>query len=95
MNEQEEKEISVDILKHIVNLSNKVNKLMAPRAKTVLRRYPIAFGLLILLGVIALHEGLKGVIKNLGLLDINPWYLITVGLVILVITGTVYKKLDK
>jgi hypothetical protein len=41
MNEQEEKEISVDILKHIENLSNKVNKLMAPRAKTVFRRYPI------------------------------------------------------
>jgi hypothetical protein len=95
MNEQEEKEISVDILKHIENLSNKVNKLMAPRAKTVFRRYPIAFGLLILLGVIILHEGLKGVIKNLGLLDINPWYLIIIGLIILVTTGTVYKKLDK
>jgi hypothetical protein len=89
------KQISVDVLKHIEDLSNQVNKIMAPRAKNVFRRYPITFGLLILLGVMALHEGLKGVMKNYGLLDGNPWYLILIGLVILLITGTVYKKLEK
>lgn len=95
MNNKEENGISVDILKHIEDLSNKINKLMAPRAKTVFRRYPIAFGLLILLGFTALNEGLKGLIRGIGLLEISPWYLIAIGLVILIITGTVYKKLEK
>lgn len=90
-----ENEISVDVLKHIEDLSNKINKLMAPRAKTVLRRYPIAFGLIILLAVIILNEGIKGVVRDIGLLEINPWYLILIGVIILVITGTVYKKLEK
>ena len=95
MTEQNEKEISVDILKHIEDLSNQINKVMESRAKMVFRRYPITFGLLILLGVVALHEGLKGVIKDFGLLDVSPWYLIVFGLLVLIITGTIYKKLEK
>ena len=91
----EEEKISVDILKHLENLSNQINRVMAPRAKNVFRKYPITFGLLILLGVVALHEGLKGLIKEFGLLDINPWYLTVFGLAILIITGRLYKKLEK
>jgi hypothetical protein len=95
MNEQEEKKISIDILKHLEDLSNNVNKIMATRARAVFGRYPVTFALLILIGVIAVHEGLKGLMKDLGLLEINPWYLVIFGLVVLTITGTLYKKLDK
>ena len=95
MNEQDEKEISVDILKHIEGLSHKVNDMMASRTEAVFSKYPITFGLLILFGSTALHEGLKGLMKDFGLLDINPWYPFIVGLVILMITGTLYKKLEK
>ncbi|MCE9549011.1 hypothetical protein K8Q98_01280 [Candidatus Nomurabacteria bacterium] len=95
MNNQDEKEISIDILKHLEDLSNEVNKMMAYHTEAVFKRYPITFGLLILTGVIALHEGLKGLMKEFGLLEINPWYLSIFGIVILVITGTLYKKLDK
>ena len=95
MKPENEKQISLDILKHIEDISNDLNKLMSSRAKAVFRRYPITFGLLILLGVIALHEGIKGVLKEAGLLDINPWYLLIAGIAVLTITGTLYKKLDK
>lgn len=95
MENRDEKQINLDPLKHLEDLSNKINKAMAPRAKNVLRRYPITFGLLILLGVTALHEGLKGLMREFGLLEINPLYPILIGLVILAITGTLYKKLDK
>jgi hypothetical protein len=90
-----EEKISVDVLKHLENLSNKVNKIMADRAKTVFRRYPITFGLLILVAVTALHEGLKGLMKQLGLLDLDPLYLLLGGLIILTVTGKLYKKLEK
>ncbi|OGJ14107.1 hypothetical protein A2554_01150 [Candidatus Nomurabacteria bacterium RIFOXYD2_FULL_35_12] len=95
MPEKDENGISLDILKHVEDLSNEVNKLMASRAKAVFRRYPVTFALLILFGVTAVHEALKGLMKDFGLLDINPWYLFVAGLVILTITGTLYKKLDK
>ncbi len=94
MNEQDKKEIHVDILKHVEGLSQKINNMMAPRTQAVLARYPITFGVLILFGVISLHEGLKGLMKEFGFLDINPWYPFIIGLVILIITGTLYKKLD-
>lgn len=95
MNEKEEEKISVDILKHVEGLSHKVNDMMSSRTKAVWSRHPLTFGLLILLGAMALHEGLKGLMKDFGLLDINPWYLFIFGLLVLTITGTLYKKLEK
>ena len=95
MSEKEEKEMSLDMLHHIENLSNQVNKIMASRTKNVFRRYPVTFGILILFGAIAVHEGLKKLMEDFGLLDINPWYLLIAGLVILTITGTLYRKLEK
>ena len=95
MNEQEKKEINLDVLEHVENLSNQVNKMMSSRAKNVFKRYPVTFGLLIICGAIAVHEGLKGLMHDFGLLDISPWYLVIAGLAILTITGTLYKKLGK
>ena len=95
MSEKEEKEINLDLLEHIENLSNQVNKIMASRTKNVFRRYPVTFGLAIVFGAVAVHEGLKGLMAEYGLLDISPWYLVVAGLVILTITGTLYKKLEK
>lgn len=95
MNDNEEKRISLDILKHLEDLSHQINQLINPRAETVWKRYPVAFGLFILIGGIFLHEGLKGIISDLGLLAWNPLYLSLIGLAILVITGTIYKKLEK
>ncbi len=95
MSEQDEKRINLDVLKHVEDLSNQVNKMMASRTKAVFHRYPITFGLLIFFGAMALHEGIKGLMEDFGLLDINPWYLFIAGIVILTITGTLYKKLEK
>ena len=95
MSNQDEKGISLNILKHLEDLSNNINHLMASHAKAVFRKYPITFGLLILFGVTALHEGLKGMMRDFGILDINPLYLCIAGLAILTFTGTLYKKLEK
>ena len=86
--------ISIDVLKHLEDLSNQINKMMASHAKTGFQRYPVTFGLLILLGVIALHEGLKGVLEELGLFTLNPWALIAIGLLVLTVTGILYSKLE-
>lgn len=95
MDAKEENKISVDVLKHVESLSSKVNQMMALRTKAVWSRYPITFGLLILIGSTSLLEGLKGLMKDFGLLDLSPWYLFLAGLLILTVTGTLYKKLEK
>jgi len=39
-------------------------------------------------------EGVKGILRSLGLFDFNPWILLIIGILILAITGKLYKKLD-
>lgn len=95
MNGENEKKISMDILKHLEDLSSGINRMMSARTRNAFRRYPVTFGLLILVGVIAVNEGIKGLFRQFGLLDINPWYLLIAGIIILIITGKLYKKLDK
>ncbi|HEY4478082.1 MAG TPA: hypothetical protein VJB09_02305 [Candidatus Paceibacterota bacterium] len=95
MDQKDQSQIHLDILRHLEKLSSQLNDAMASRAKRVFHRYPITFGLLILVGVTALHEGLKGALRMTGLLDINPIYLLVTGILILIITGKIYKKLDK
>lgn len=95
MIEKDETKINLDILSHLEGLSSQINDAMAPRAQGIFRKYPITFGLLILLGFTALHEGIKGILKDFSLFENHPWYLIIVGLLVLIITGTIYKKLEK
>ena len=95
MQEKNEKEINLNILKHLEDLSNEINEKMASRTKNVFQKYPLTFGLLILFGVIAVIDGMRGLMESFGLFRDNPWYLIIIGLLILTITGTLYKKLDQ
>ena len=95
MEEKESKQLSLDILKHLEDISVRINKMMSGHAEGVLRRYPVTFGLLILLGVIILNEGLKGILRQIGLYNLNPWLLLFTGLLVLALTGKLYQKLDK
>ena len=85
----------IDLLKHIESITREINEAINKKGKIVFRRYPMTFALLILFGVIAVSEGAKGVMADLGILARNPWELLLIGLVILIFTGTLYKKLDK
>ncbi|MFA5889045.1 MAG: hypothetical protein WCW47_02045 [Candidatus Paceibacterota bacterium] len=95
MKDENEKQVGLDILKHIEELSNQINNFMSIRTRSVFRRYPLTFMLLILVGVVAVSEGLKDIITHISFFAGHPWKLFFVGLIILVITGTLYKKLDK
>jgi len=90
MNDQQE----VDLLHRIETLTRQINNQMADAHRSALRRYPLSFTLLALFGVVAVSEGIKGGLEVIGF-DGHPWYLLLAGLVILVVTGTLYKKLEK
>ena len=89
------KQIELDILKRIEELSIKVNDFMSVKTRSVFRRYPLTFIFLILIGVIAVSEGMKDIITHISFFAGHPWRLLVSGLIILIITGSLYKKLDK
>lgn len=95
MNDENEKHISLNILRHIEILSNKVNGIMAEKSKPIFGKYPLTFATIILIGVVAVSEGLKDIITSISFYDGHPWRLLFTGLLILIITGTIYKKLEK
>lgn len=92
--QEENKKIELDILRHVEALTEKLNSAMASQSKSVFRRYPLTFTLLALCGAVAVGEGVKGLLEEIGFAG-HPWYLLLAGLVILTFTGTLYKKLDK
>ncbi len=94
MNEQDPGN-QLDLLRHVEILTEEVNQMLGQMGKSVFRRYPLTFAILILFGVIAVSEGVKGILKSMGILDSNPWYLFLIGLVLLTFTGSLYKKLNK
>lgn len=91
---QNEKDINFDVLRRLEKLSNEVNKVMASRTRSVFNRYPLTFTLLVLFGVVAVSDGIKGILNNFGLLG-HPWYSLIAGLIILIATGKLYQKLNK
>ena len=95
MKNEDEKQIDLDILRHIESLSVQINSMMASKARPFFKRYPLTFILFIFVGVVALSEGMKSIITSISFFDGHPWRLLLTGLIILVTTGTLYKKLNK
>jgi len=85
----------IDPLRHIELLTEKINEMVNKKGRSAFARYPITFALLALFGIITLSEGAKEILRSIGILSDNPWYSILIGLIILIFTGTLYKKLDK
>jgi hypothetical protein len=91
----EDNKYEIDLLKRIERLTEEVNEMMMVRSKSVFTRYPLTFALLILFGVVAVGEGAKGILEQIPFFANSPLYLLAFGLIILIVTGTLYKKLDK
>ena len=85
----------IDLLKRFEELTAELNKTFSKRGKNVFGRYPLTFALLIFFGVVMVTEGIKDLLKEIPFFENNPWVMFSFGLLILIITGSVYKKLNK
>jgi hypothetical protein len=83
----------LDLLRHIESLAEEINNRMALRSRSIVRRYPVTFALLALVGIVAVSEGIKGFLEQIPYLQNSPLTLLFSGLVILAIVGSLYKKL--
>ncbi|MEI7810747.1 MAG: hypothetical protein WCI41_04330 [bacterium] len=89
------KKEEIDLLKKAEDLTAGLNKKLGKRSKNVFGRYPLTFALLIFFGVVMVTEGVKDILKEIPYFENNPWVMLLIGLLILAITGTLYKKLGK
>ena len=62
--------------------------------RAALERFPLMFGLLATVGIIATFSGLTRLSTQVDWLNRNPWFLLLFGLSMLILTGTLYKKLQ-
>ncbi|MFZ2484475.1 MAG: hypothetical protein WAX80_03070 [Minisyncoccia bacterium] len=92
---QSNRESYFDVLRQLELLTQQVNTLADRRGKFVFNRYPITFALLALFGLVTVSEATKEILKDMGVFDANPWIALVIGLFVLVLTGTIYKKLNK
>lgn len=70
-----------------------VDKAVLPVRETVLKRYPVFFALVVTFGVAAMILGLEQILLTVPLFFEHPWVLFLLGVGILTVTGTLYKKL--
>ena len=85
----------IDLLKKVEELTARLNRVFGERGTNVFMRYPLTFALLIFFGVLMVTEGLKEILKEITFFQDKPFTMMVIGLLILAITGTLYKKLGK
>ena len=73
----------------------KIEQVLSKRRRAVFDRFPLLFTLLGTFGLVATLYGFEGVIDEIDLLANNKLLLLVVGISVLAITGSLYKKLGK
>jgi len=90
-----ESESYFDVLRQLELLTQQINGLANNKGKIIFNRYPITFALLVLFSLVTISEAAKEILKSSGLFNNNPWFTLLIGLAVLILTGTIYKKLNK
>ncbi len=85
----------LDPLKKVEDLTSKVNTTFGKKGKSVFNRYPLAFSLLVIVGATLMSQGVKELMLQISIFKTQPFVMFLVGITILILTGTLYKKLDK
>ena len=71
----------------------KVVSRLARRRESAFNRFPLLFTLLATFGVVATFYGFERLIDKIDFFSDNPFILLGAGIITLIITGTLYKKL--
>ncbi|MEQ1500213.1 MAG: hypothetical protein ABL917_02450 [Parcubacteria group bacterium] len=80
----------LEIEKKIRELHDEASKYTKP----VLQRYPLIFAFLLTFSLAAILHGFELATDEMSLFRDNPWLLIIIGSVTLLLTGTLYKILE-
>ncbi len=78
----------------MVGATQKIDTLVQPARENFAKRYPTLFSLLTTLGVIMTFLGIEQLLLEADMLERYPVLILALGVAILVLTGTLYKKLS-
>ncbi|MFM2340192.1 MAG: hypothetical protein RLZZ360_828 [Candidatus Parcubacteria bacterium] len=78
----------------VVGATKKIDTLISPTRMTFAKRYPTLFSLLATLGVIMTFLGIEQLLLTADMLERHPVLILALGIAILLLTGTLYKKLS-
>lgn len=71
-----------------------LTKKVVKTREDVSKRFPLVIALAATFGLVSVFYGFEKMIDSVDLFVEKPWILFITGLIILIATGTVYKKLD-
>lgn len=71
-----------------------VEKEIKPLRKSILKRFPTLFLLAVTFGVSMVFYSIETILARNPFVADHPWVTLGIGLLILIVTGTLYRKLD-
>jgi uncharacterized integral membrane protein len=77
----------------VIEATKKIDTLVSPTRSTFAKRYPTLFSLLATVGVIMTFLGIEQLLLTADILERHPMLILALGVAILALTGTLYKKL--
>ena len=91
-------EVVSDTLEETENVLHEVvetaDRTIDPIRQSLARRYPTLFLLAVTFGVAAVFFGFERVLGSIDYLNERPWLILALGILVLIITGRLYKKLQ-
>jgi ElaB/YqjD/DUF883 family membrane-anchored ribosome-binding protein len=86
---------AVDAVQHLLDeVSADVEKQIAPVRTSILKRFPTLFLLAVTFGFSLVIYSIEVILAQQGLVLDHPWLSLGIGIGILTITGTLYRKLS-
>lgn len=87
--------IEKDPIQEVEKIVKEVNRNAGKYTRPVLGRYPLLFAFLITFALAAILDGFRFLMEEIEFFVKHPVILILIGVVILLLTGTLYKTLEK
>lgn len=86
---------AVDVVHEVLNeVTIDVEKQIAPVRKGIFKRFPTLFILAVTFGVSMVFFSIEVILSRSAFVMERPWTTLGIGLMILIITGTLYRKLE-
>ncbi len=82
-----------DVEKTVMSAAQKTDALILPVRESLFKRFPTVSLLLVTFGVSATVYGIERLIADIPWLNERPLLIILMGVLVLVVTGRLYKKL--
>ena len=88
-------ELPTDPIQEFEQVIHNVNAFMGRRSRSVFEKYPLMFSLLGTFGIVCVLYGLESILDEIPLMHEQPLIPLFGGVLVLVITGTLYRSLQK